>query len=113
MGRPDAAWGNGAGRCAARDAVLTLAASIAVTTSRSLKWAGSAAKVTTFDTNTGLIAQIKSCDVMWAVDQQPYLQGYPAADQLWLYKTNGNIIGGGAPFFRPDLALPEPERLRP
>jgi len=30
-----------------------------------------------------------------AVDQQPYLQGYLAVDSLWLYKTNGNTIGGG------------------
>ena len=33
--------------------------------------------------------------MQWAVDQQPYLQGYLAVDSLWLYKTNGNTIGGG------------------
>jgi len=30
-----------------------------------------------------------------AVDQQPYLQGYEAVDSLWLYLTDGNVIGGG------------------
>ena len=29
------------------------------------------------------------------MDQQPYLQGYESVDALWLYLTNGNIIGGG------------------
>jgi simple sugar transport system substrate-binding protein len=33
--------------------------------------------------------------VLWAVDQQPFLQGYEAIDALWLYKTNRNILGGG------------------
>jgi simple sugar transport system substrate-binding protein len=33
--------------------------------------------------------------VQWAVDQQPYLQGYAAVDSLWLYLTNGDILGGG------------------
>ena len=36
-------------------------------------------------------------DVQWAVDQQPFLQGYLAVDSLWLYLTNGNVIGGGKP----------------
>jgi simple sugar transport system substrate-binding protein len=33
--------------------------------------------------------------VQWAVDQQPYLQGYESVDGLWLYLTNGNVLGGG------------------
>lgn len=33
--------------------------------------------------------------MQFAVDQQPYLQGYLAVDSLWLYKTNGNLSGGG------------------
>jgi simple sugar transport system substrate-binding protein len=33
--------------------------------------------------------------VEWAIDQQPYLQGYQAIDSLWLYNTNRNILGGG------------------
>jgi simple sugar transport system substrate-binding protein len=34
---------------------------------------------------------------VWAIDQQPYLQGYLAVDTLWLYKNNGNVPGGGQP----------------
>jgi simple sugar transport system substrate-binding protein len=62
---------------------------------KSVKDAGSSAKVATFDTNKELIGAIKSGDVQFAVDQQPYVPGYRAVDSLWLYKTNGNTIGGG------------------
>ncbi|CAM5683313.1 Sugar ABC transporter substrate-binding protein OS=Streptomyces tendae OX=1932 GN=GUR47_00220 PE=4 SV=1 [Streptomyces tendae] len=33
----------------------------------------------------------------FAVDQQPYLQGYEAVDLLWLYKYNADVLGGGRP----------------
>ena len=35
--------------------------------------------------------------IAWAIDQQPYLQGYLAVDSLWLYFTTKNVIGGGRP----------------
>ena len=35
--------------------------------------------------------------MQWAIDQQPYLQGYLAIDSLWLYLNNKNVIGGGKP----------------
>jgi simple sugar transport system substrate-binding protein len=77
------------------DRVLTLGAPFALAAVQSAKDASSSAKVATFDTNKELVAAIKGGSVMWAVDQQPYLQGYLAVDSLWLYKTNGNTIGGG------------------
>ncbi|WP_243420751.1 sugar ABC transporter substrate-binding protein [Micromonospora globispora] len=78
------------------DRVLTLGAPFALTAVKSVKDASSSAKVVTFDTNKDLVGAIKGGQVEWAVDQQPYLQGYLAVDSLWLYKTNGNTIGGGA-----------------
>jgi simple sugar transport system substrate-binding protein len=33
----------------------------------------------------------------WAIDQQPFLQGYLAVDSLWLYLNNRNTTGGGTP----------------
>lgn len=77
------------------DRVLTLGAPIALTAVKSVQDASSSAKVVTFDTNKELVGAVKSGQVEWAVDQQPYLQGYLAIDSLWLYKTNGNTIGGG------------------
>ena len=32
--------------------------------------------------------------IQFAVDQQPYLQGYESIDALWLYKTNDDVLGG-------------------
>ncbi|GAY15422.1 substrate-binding domain-containing protein [Mycobacterium sp. shizuoka-1] len=79
------------------DTVLTLGAPFALTAVQSIKNAGSSAKVATFDTNAALVDAIKNGSVQWAVDQQPFLQGYLAVDSLWLYLSNGNVIGGNQP----------------
>jgi len=79
------------------DYVVALGAPFALTAVQSVKNAGSSAKVGTFDTNAALVGAIQSGDVQWAVDQQPFLQGYRAVDSLGLYLTNGNVIGGGKP----------------
>ena len=77
------------------DYVLGLKAAVALTAVDSVKEAGSSARIATFDTNAELVTAIKDGSVQFAVDQQPYLQGYLAVDALWLYKTNGDTIGGG------------------
>jgi simple sugar transport system substrate-binding protein len=78
------------------DFVVTLGAPIALDATKSVKSAGSSAKIGTFDTNKQLVAAIQGGSIQWAIDQQPYLQGYLAVDAIWLYRTNGNTIGGGA-----------------
>jgi simple sugar transport system substrate-binding protein len=77
------------------DYVVTLGAQFALDAGKAVQSAGSSAKVGTFDTNEELIKAIQAGTVTFAVDQQPYLQGYLAVDSIWLYKTNGNTIGGG------------------
>ncbi|MEH3140946.1 MAG: substrate-binding domain-containing protein [Mycobacterium kyogaense] len=79
------------------DYVVTLGAPFALTAVQSAGNAGSKAKIGTFDTNAALVGAIQDGTVQWAIDQQPYLQGYLAVDSLWLYLTNGNVIGGGQP----------------
>jgi simple sugar transport system substrate-binding protein len=79
------------------DYIVTLGAPIALTAVQSAANAGSTAKIATFDTNAELVDAIKGHKVQWAVDQQPFLQGYLAIDSLWLYLNNGNVIGGGQP----------------
>jgi simple sugar transport system substrate-binding protein len=79
------------------DYIVTLGAPIALTAAQSAETAGSTAKIGTFDTNAELVDAIKNGKVQWAVDQQPFLQGYLAVDSLWLYLNNGNVIGGGQP----------------
>ncbi len=77
------------------DAVVTLGAPVALVAIQAITAAHSTTKLYTFDTNAAEIAKIKSGAVQWAVDQQPYLQGYESVDALWLYLTNGDVIGGG------------------
>lgn len=77
------------------DWIVTLGAPFALDAVKSVSNANSKAKIGTFDTNKELVAAIKDAKVQWAIDQQPYLQGYLAVDSLWLFKTNGNVIGGG------------------
>ena len=79
------------------DAVVTLGAPIAAAAVKAKGDAGSSAEVDTFDLNAAVIKQFKAEEIGFAVDQQPYLQGYLAVDELWLRKTNGNVIGGGRP----------------
>jgi simple sugar transport system substrate-binding protein len=77
------------------DYVVTLGAPIANTAVTAASDAGNDAAVATFDLNTELVGALKAGDIAFAVDQQPYLQGYLAVDALWLYEHNGNISGGG------------------
>ncbi|MEU6367349.1 sugar ABC transporter substrate-binding protein [Streptomyces sp. NPDC046931] len=77
------------------DYVAALGAPYALTAVQSVGDAGSKAKVATFDLNKDLTDAIQKGDIQFAVDQQPYLQGYLAVDSLWLQKNNGNYSGGG------------------
>jgi simple sugar transport system substrate-binding protein len=79
------------------DFIITLGAPIALAAIASIKDVNSKAKVGTFDFNPQIPPKITSGDLQFAIDQQPYLQGYEAIDSLWLYKANGNILGGGKP----------------
>ncbi|WP_137149443.1 substrate-binding domain-containing protein [Mycolicibacterium sp. CR10] len=79
------------------DYVMTLGAPIALAAVDAADAASSTARIATFDTNAALVDAIKGGDVQWAVDQQPFLQGYLAVDSLWLFLNNGNVIGGGQP----------------
>lgn len=77
------------------DYVVALGAPYALTSVQSVADAGSKAKIATFDLNKDLTGAISKGTIQFAVDQQPYLQGYLAIDSLWLYKNNGNYSGGG------------------
>jgi simple sugar transport system substrate-binding protein len=52
-------------------------------------------KIGTFDLNADAAKAVKSGDLQFCIDQQPYLQGYLAIEQLYLYKKNANIMGAG------------------
>jgi simple sugar transport system substrate-binding protein len=79
------------------DFVVTLGAPIALAAIDAIKESASKAKLGTFDFNPQIPPKITSGELQFAIDQQPYLQGYMSVDSLWLYKTNGNVLGGGLP----------------
>ncbi|MFF4604905.1 sugar ABC transporter substrate-binding protein [Streptomyces sp. NPDC001339] len=79
------------------DAVVTLGAPFAPTAVKAKEQAGSKAEIDTFDLNAQVAAGLKDDSLGFAVDQQPYLQGYQAVDLLWLYKYNADVLGGGKP----------------
>ena len=79
------------------DAVVTLGAPFADTAVKAKQDAGSKAEIDTFDLNAQVATGLKDGTLGFAVDQQPYLQGYEAVDLLWLYRYNADVLGGGKP----------------
>jgi ABC-type sugar transport system substrate-binding protein len=62
------------------DYIVSLGASYALTAVQSVSEAGSKAKIATFDLNKDLTGAISNGTIQFAVDQQPYLQGYLAIE---------------------------------
>jgi simple sugar transport system substrate-binding protein len=79
------------------DAVITLGAPFADAAVKAKRTAGSKAEIDTFDLNAKVATALQDKTLGFAVDQQPYLQGYEAVDLLWLYRYNRNVLGGGRP----------------
>jgi simple sugar transport system substrate-binding protein len=79
------------------DAVVTLGAPFAPTAVKAAEQAGSKAEVDTFDLNAKVADALQDGTLGFAVDQDPYLQGYQAVDLLWLYRYNRDMLGGGRP----------------
>jgi simple sugar transport system substrate-binding protein len=79
------------------DGVLALNPDIAVAARDAVAGASSKAKVATFDLSGDVIKAIQADEILFAVDQQQYLQGYLPVVFLALNKTNLNTVGGGMP----------------
>ncbi|MFT7835027.1 sugar ABC transporter substrate-binding protein [Saccharothrix sp. BKS2] len=79
------------------DAVLALNPQVAVSSVNAVRGASSTAAVATFDLNGDVTGAIKAGDVLFAVDQQQYQQGYLPVVMLKLYRDNANTVGGGRP----------------
>jgi simple sugar transport system substrate-binding protein len=79
------------------DHVVMLGAPYAMTALGSVQDAGSNAEVDTFDLNKDAVKAIQDGQIGWAVDQQPFVQGYESVDALWLYINHGATVGGGKP----------------
>lgn len=79
------------------DGILTLNPTIATAARDAIKAAGTTTKLATFDLSPEVIDAINAGDILFAIDQQQYLQGYLPVVMLYLYKNNLNTVGGGQP----------------
>ncbi|MEA9986423.1 substrate-binding domain-containing protein [Subtercola sp. RTI3] len=81
------------------DGVLTLGGQYALDAVGGVSESNSTAKVATFDLSEDVVADVQAGTILFAVDQQPYVQGFLGVTALFLDSTNGNIIGGGQPVY--------------
>lgn len=81
------------------DGVLTLNPSVAKVAVQAKAAAQSDAELATFDVSEDVAQSILDGDLLFAVDQQPYLQGYLPVVMLALRERNGNEVGGGQPVY--------------
>jgi len=77
--------------------VLTLGPVIGTAAIQALADSGSDAKLATFDLNGDVTQAIADGKMLFAVDQQQFVQGYLPIVMLTLFKSNLNTIGGGHP----------------
>ncbi|WP_310363586.1 sugar ABC transporter substrate-binding protein [Catenuloplanes atrovinosus] len=77
------------------DGVVTLGGPVANVAAAGITEAASSAKLATFDLNAEVAKAVQDGKILFAVDQQPYLQGYLAVTMLTQYKANLNVLGGG------------------
>jgi simple sugar transport system substrate-binding protein len=76
------------------DAILTLGPAGAGP-ALAARGAGSRVALATFDLTPDVLAAVRDGDILFAVDQQPYLQGYLAIVILVAYLETGAAPGGG------------------
>lgn len=79
------------------DAIIGLGAPISLTLLKSVAEASSSAKVASFDMNAEMAQKIVNDEIIFTVDQQPWLQGYESIDAIWLDSVSGFVLGGGKP----------------
>ena len=77
--------------------VLALNPQIGIAVTQAIDQARSKAKAGTFDLSGDVISAIQSGKLLFAVDQQQYLQGYLPVVFLYLNNINANTTGGGKP----------------
>ena len=75
------------------DAVVTLGPSLGVAMANAVKKDGLKVAVATYAMDDDVYPLLKSGDLIFTIDQQPWLQGYMSIDSLWFYLKNGTVLG--------------------
>jgi len=81
------------------DGILTLGGDMAGAAVAAVDSAGTDTKIGTFDLNAKVAQDVKDGNLLFAIDQQPYVQGYLGVTGIYLKLLNGNDIGGGQPVY--------------
>lgn len=79
------------------DAVLALNGQVALGSVQAVEAIGSDVLTGTFDLSSDVLTAIEDGKISFAIDQQPYVQGYLGVQFLYLKAINGNDVGGGQP----------------
>lgn len=81
------------------DGILTLGGDMAGRAVAAVESTGADVVVGTFDLNADVAQNVLDGKLLFAVDQQPYVQGYLGVTGIYLKLLNGNDIGGGQPVY--------------
>lgn len=81
------------------DGILALGGDMAGRAVAAVKSSGRDVQVGTFDVNADVAGLVQDGSLLFAVDQQPFAQGYLGVTGVYLKLINGNDIGGGQPVY--------------
>jgi simple sugar transport system substrate-binding protein len=81
------------------DGILALGGDMAGRAVAAVETSGRDVAVGTFDLNADVAQLVQDGSLLFAIDQQPYVQGYLGVTGVYLKLINGNDIGGGEPVY--------------
>ena len=81
------------------DGILSLGGDMSGAAVQAVEASGSDVTVGTFDVNADVVQNIIDGNLLFAIDQQPYVQGYLGVTGIYLKLINGNDIGGAQPVY--------------
>jgi simple sugar transport system substrate-binding protein len=81
------------------DGILTLGGDMSGAAVQAVEASGTDIPVGTFDVNADVVQNVIDGKLLFAIDQQPYVQGYLGVTGIYLKNINGNDIGGGQPVY--------------
>jgi simple sugar transport system substrate-binding protein len=81
------------------DGILSLGGDMSGQAVKAVANTGAKITVGTFDVNADVVQNVIDGKILFAIDQQPYVQGYLGVTGIYLKVLNGNDIGGGQPVY--------------
>jgi simple sugar transport system substrate-binding protein len=81
------------------DGILSLGGDMSGQAVKAVDNTGAKITVGTFDVNADVVQNVIDGKILFAIDQQPYVQGYLGVTGIYLKVLNGNDIGGGQPVY--------------